>query len=113
MPGSLGTAYSTNSPPVRSPRQTFMRTSAPRGAWDADARGSRAQPLDAHERFLELALCADDPDELLHRVLEIGLDLVGVFVARALERRGDRVGIRPELGLVDARGRAALGVVGG
>src|SRR5207302_1869205 len=83
------------------------------GPGDPYARGPRAQSLDAHERFLELALRADDPDELLHRVLKIGLDLVRVFVSRALERRGDPVGICPQLGLVDARGRAALGVVGG
>ena len=74
------------------------------------AGGACSQALEPRKRFLELVAPADDADELLHRVLQLGMDGVRVFVTASLERRREALRIRALLCFVRARRRSARAV---
>ena len=58
-------------------------------AGDADATGALVECRDLGDRLAHLAFGADDADQALHRLLQVGLHGVGVLCRpAALERRG-------------------------
>src|SRR5439155_13076836 len=79
---------------------------------DLRAGRARAQPFEAGESLLELVALADDADELLHRVLQLGVYRVRVFTAAALEGSREPLRVRAELRVVHARRGSALAVLG-
>ena len=60
-------------------------------AFDADARLPLVERRDLHERVLHLGLEADDAHQVLHRLLEILLHLVGILALAAALERHERV----------------------
>ena len=54
---------------------------------DLHVPGPLLEPLDLLERPLELGRGPDDPDQVVHRLLQVGLDGVGVLPTLHLERR--------------------------
>src|SRR5439155_17212448 len=58
-------------------------------ARDRAARRARAERVDARQRLTQLVGGADDPDEVLHRVGELGVQRVRVLAAAPLEGRED------------------------
>ena len=78
---------------------------------DAGARPrARAGPCSFSWRLAHLGFLADDADQVLHHVLQVVLDGVGVLAGRAaLERRQRPRGGRVDLRLVDRRRAVLLG----
>src|SRR5438034_924500 len=95
MPSWASTLYSLNAPPL--------------------AKGPPLlQDGNLLEGFPELALGADDADEGLHALLEIGVDGIGVLAARAPEGREELADGRRHRALVEShRALEALDVLGG
>ena len=58
-------------------------------ALDANSRQPTAELDELSDRLVEIGLDPEDPDERLHRGLEIGLDAVRILAARPLERSLD------------------------
>ena len=79
----------------------------------ADARRTLVERRDPGDRFAHLALGAHDADQVLHRLLQVGLHRVGVLGRAAAFERRQRLGHRPvDDGVVDRRLRVGLGVLG-
>ena len=82
-------------------------------ARDRAARRARAKGVDPRERLAQLVGGADDPDEVLHRVGELGVQRVRVLAAAPLEWREDLLRSAAHLLLVEQRhAREALRVLG-
>src|SRR5687767_15847449 len=72
-------------------------------AGDAEARRAGAEVLDPRQRLLHLRLLADDADEVLHGVLQIRLEPIGVLALITGVERAERIARRPlDRRLVDA-----------
>ena len=72
-------------------------------ALDADLRHPAAQVLQRQQRLLDLLGLADDADQVVHRLLQVGLDRVRVLAALQVERRQRRLLGRGHVRLVHGR----------